>query len=209
MTTPSGTALGSLLRFAGMICCRFDTEVREETPPLASVMRLFPQWKAMAEAGGLALPLNELECAVRGLADPAACSAAQREYQKLFLSPDLPVPLWESVWLSQEKLLFTEETTCVREWYSRYGLEILHVGTEAEDHLGLELFFCGWLYDMACMNNSDFQEHFSKQPTLDDVEMFMADHLGRWGESCLKLLGEKAETPFWRSFFAVLAPVFG
>lgn len=192
------TALGSLFRFVGLVCCRFDEEMKESAATgvnfLTDALPLFPHWQALPHGAELPECLNELKTAVRALvkeADTAAAlkpmnEAVYKEYQRLFLAPELPVPLWESVWRSREKLLFTEETSAVRAWYRKHGLEIQQVGHEAEDHVGLELFFVGWLLD---------------QQLTDEAEAFLCEHAGEWIPACCQALYEQARTPFWKALF--------
>lgn len=208
------TALGSLFRFVGLACCRFDEEaaaVRNGSTPnaLSEALPLFVHWRALphfAESPELAADLDGLNAAVRALVheinDTAEGDGAGRaavlpnmgfaavhaDYQRLFLAPDMVVPLWESLWRSREKLLFTQETSAVREWYARHGLEIQQVGHAAEDHLGLELFFLGWLVD---------------QGQLDAAETFLIEHVTPWIPHCCHRLRDEAETPFWRAVFRI------
>ena len=48
----------------------------------------------------------------------------------------------ESVYFSEERLVFQEETLQVREWYRRFDLQSVKLH-EPDDHVGLELTF--WL----------------------------------------------------------------
>ena len=44
------------------------------------------------------------------------------DYNSLFIGPNsLPVPLWESVYLSSDHLMFGEETILVRAFYKDFG----------------------------------------------------------------------------------------
>lgn len=193
------TALGSLFRFTGLVCCRFTEECPEtheaDCGLLTAMLPLFPHWQTLPAVAELPEALQELETVVCALVKEAEEShmaslpkplyaAVRAEYQRLFLAPDQPVSLWESVWRSKEKLLFTEETSAVRSWYARQGLEIVHVGHEAEDHLGLELFFVGWLLD--------------KQRT-DEAEAFLTEHASEWIPACCEALETHATTAFWKA----------
>lgn len=196
------TALGSLFRFVGLTCCRFDEEAAgHDSAPnaLREALPLFPHWRALpqfAESPELVDALNtavlalvhETRADTAGVSPNLGFAAVHADYQRLFLAPDLPVPLWESLWLSQEKLLFTQETSAVRAWYARYGLEIRQVGHEAEDHLGLELFFLGWLLD---------------QGQLDAAGAFLSEHASLWIPECCQRLHDEAETPFWKALFRI------
>ena len=52
-----------------------------------------------------------------------------------------PAPLWESVYLGKEHLLFEEVTLAVRECYHHYGLSFIREGNEPDDHIVIELEF--------------------------------------------------------------------
>lgn len=180
------TALGSFLQFSGMVCYRFD-RLAEDTFSRAEA--LLPLWGTLP---GVDAAL--LEEAFEALRDPASLHAERLEYNRLFLAPVPLVPLWESLYLSDEKLLFTEETASVRGWYRRFGLGILREGYEAEDHLGLELAFCGELYDAAAREDA----------LLTELEAFASVHMCRWVPQCLESLRQHAGTPFWGGFLSVL-----
>lgn len=199
------TALGSLFRFVGLVCCRFDEEAaavhdRGASSALCEALPLFPHWRILphfAESPELVDELNTAVCALVSERDRAdtvgvlpkrGSAVVHAEYQRLLLAPDLPVPLWESLWCSREKLLFTQETSAVREWYARHGLEIQQVGQAAEDHLGLEFFFLGWLVD---------------QGELDAAEAFLTAHAAPWIPACCHRLCDEAETPFWKAVFRI------
>ena len=70
----------------------------------------------------------------------------QEEHLRLFTGPGLPqTPPWESVYRTEEKLLFSEFTLEVRELYRRFGLVSEHRYQEPDDHIGLELEFMAHL----------------------------------------------------------------
>lgn len=92
-------------------------------------------------ARGLAL-MREWAAAVGPTLDPAALDDLRADYTGLFLGPGkVLAPPWESVYFSEERLLFQGETHAVRDWYARFGMRVEHEGSEPDDHIGLELLF--------------------------------------------------------------------
>ncbi len=64
----------------------------------------------------------------------------------LFIGTDhVQAPVWESVYLSEDRLTFQEQTLDVRNWYRRFGLEADKIYREPDDHIGLEMIFLAHL----------------------------------------------------------------
>ena len=62
----------------------------------------------------------------------------QTDYARLFIGPaKVLTPPWESVYFSEERLVFQEETLQVREWYRRFDLQSVKLHAEPDDHVGL------------------------------------------------------------------------
>ena len=169
-----------------MLCYRFDTLSPDD---LCRAQALIPLWSS------LGLSAEALGQAFSCLQD--APDAERIEYNRLFFSPVPLVPLWESLWLSDEGVLFTQETSSVRDWYRRFGQGILREGYEAEDHVGLELAFCGQLYDAAARDGA----------LLEELAAFASAHACRWVPQCLAALRDAAESPFWRPVLEAICAV--
>jgi len=76
------------------------------------------------------------------LSEKEAIQKVLIEYTELFLGPSRPkAPPWESVYRTQEQVLFGWPTYEVREALSHIGLEIRSKNKQPEDHIGLELMF--------------------------------------------------------------------
>ncbi|WP_461211309.1 TorD/DmsD family molecular chaperone [Desulfocurvus sp. DL9XJH121] len=194
---PDKTVLGTFLQFTGVACRSFHEIAAEPgMPVLARAADLAESWRVFFDGAGIQASLGPLETALHGLLEDEAVRAeALAEFDALFRVPELPVPLWESVWVSEEKTLFTEETCAVRDWYARFRWEIGAVGYEAEDHIGFETAFCGWLFDAAMAEHDPAGRH--PQPTLADLRAFLDAHFARWAPRCLADLAARARTPFW------------
>lgn len=64
------------------------------------------------------------------------------EYTGLFIGPGIPkAPLWESLYRTEERLLFGWTALEVREALNLQGWEIVDKDRQPEDHLGYELMF--------------------------------------------------------------------
>jgi TorA maturation chaperone TorD len=71
-----------------------------------------------------------------------ACS----DYMKLLVGVGkVFAPPWGSVYLNTDRLLFTEDTLKVRQFYERYGRKPVKKYKEPDDHIGLELEFLAYL----------------------------------------------------------------
>jgi TorA maturation chaperone TorD len=114
-----------------------------------------------------------------------------------------PVVPWESVYFSDEHLLFQERTLDVRDWYQRFGLEIINKYHEPDDHIGLELAFMAHLATLgltARESGDDKKFHF----LLTMQREFLQKHLILWGPMWCDLMGENARTDFYRGLALVV-----
>lgn len=99
------------------------------------------------------------------------------EYTKFFIGPDkLIAPPWQSVYVSEDKTLFSKTTLDVRDKYAKYGLKIARYPNEADDHLAFELNFM--LYLAALINEDDAL----KKTAIYDSLKFLDENLLPWIE---------------------------
>jgi len=120
------------------------------------------------------------------------------DYTRLFTGMrNLPVVPWESVYFSEERMVFQESTLNVRSWYRRYGLESVDLYKEPDDHIGLEISFVGHLAGLALsalkQGNADEFERI-----LNGQRDFLSQHLILWGPLWCSQMGKYAQTPFYR-----------
>lgn len=106
-------------------------------------------------------------------------------------------PPWESVYCSENQLLFQEQTLQVRSWYQRYGLKYQKRHQEPEDHIALEFYFVGHLAMLAqkelVFGNGDrFHELINAQ------REFLSEHLFRWGHHWCDKVIDHAKTELLR-----------
>ena len=111
---------------------------------------------------------------------------ARDEYTRLFYGPgELCAPPWESIYVSNTEILFTEDTLAVRNAYRVQGFLPDEYPTVADDHIAYECAFMTQLanrMEKACSAN-DF-EAFST--ALDASLQFLNEHLLVWIPDYLK-----------------------
>jgi TorA maturation chaperone TorD len=133
-----------------------------------------------------------------------AFSELQADYTRLFAGPGklLAAP-WESVYFSEERLLFQAQTLDVRAWYHRYGLEVAVGRQEPDDHIGLELAF---LSHLAGLTVHAFKSPNSHTPAslLAAQRDFLQAHLLCWGPAWCQQVEAHARTDFYRGLARML-----
>jgi TorA maturation chaperone TorD len=118
-----------------------------------------------------------------GIEDEQEESLAEA-YQRLFVGPDtLPAPLWGSVYLDKENVLFGNSTLRLRRWLRSNGIDAQHDRNEPEDHIGTLLMMVAWLAE-------------ERQGGL--VEQLLTKHLLPWAPRYLELLHANAQHPFYQ-----------
>jgi TorA maturation chaperone TorD len=119
------------------------------------------------------------------------------EQLRLFIGLDrVLVPVWESVYFNESRLVFQEQTIQVREWYARFGLQIERLNKEPDDHIGLELLFISHLASRALQAVDEDPRSFDE--LLQAQRDFLTEHLLRWGPAWAKLVNQQARTDFYR-----------
>jgi len=131
--------------------------------------------------------------------DPsAAFSDLETDYLNLFIGAGkVLAPPWESVYSSEERLVFQEETLQVRAWYRRYGLQSEQLYHEPDDHIGLELSFLAYLSQMA-LTALDQENEAVFSRLLGDQHAFLTEHPLRWTQAWCDLVNQHARTDFYR-----------
>lgn len=123
-----------------------------------------------------------------------------RMFTGMFKIPTAP---WESVYFSDERLVFQEGTLDVRAWYRRFGLETIEYQREPDDHIGLELLFMAHLagLGLAACEAGDLER---LNEIFEAQRGFLSAHLLRWGPLWCSLVEEHAQTNFYRGLALVL-----
>ncbi len=163
---------------------------------------------AVADASLLAdWPLRRDELTTEGLAllHQAACGPEREtvadldaDYQTLFVGPGhvLACP-YESVYLSDEHLIFEQQTLSVRTFYADFGVQAPELNKEPDDHIGLELSFIAHLCVLG-MDAVDVGSEDDLATVLEAIGRFVREHLLLWGFDCLERLEAGAQTRFYR-----------
>ena len=163
---------------------------------------LFAAWPLEAEVAKLQAGLATLQAYTEDW-DAAAIEALKRDYARLFVGPNsLLAPPWESVYRSEERLLFEEETLQVRAAYRQFGMALPDGPLQPDDHFGLELFFVAHL----CRLGLDSLEHDDSaqlEAVLQGLQRFLHEHVLRWAEPFLQDVSAGAQTDYYRGLAAV------
>ena len=137
-----------------------------------------------------------------GISD-VALEALQAEYTRLFIGPGpVAAPPWESVYFSEERLLFQRETFQVRDWYARFELTVPNLHREPDDHIGLELSFVAHLAELA-LKAIQAHEHEGFQEALEAQRCFLAEHLFKWGPGWCSCVEATSDSEFYRGLALV------
>lgn len=153
-----------------------------DRPAMADGLASLQRWTRDHNAG---LPVADYE-------------AVRSDHMHLFLGPGtvLAAP-WESVQVDDEHLLFQTETLQVRSWYRRYGLQVIRLHQEPDDHVGLELAFLSHLAQLALAaqaagNNAQLAEMLGAQ------RLFLKTHAQRWVPGWCAQVIQHARTDYYR-----------
>jgi TorA maturation chaperone TorD len=158
---------------------------------------LFDDWPVESDDATMQAGLTELRdfCANW---QPDSLTDLKRDYARLFIGPGhLLAPPWESVYRSDEGLLFERQTLEVRAFYQRFGMAVPRPNVEPDDHLGLEFRFVAYLCNVAL----DAQRQ--DRPDLVDgllavTSDFLSQHLLTWAADCLGRVEANAQTAYYR-----------
>lgn len=130
--------------------------------------------------------------------DTAQFKALQGDHLKMFVGlKKVLAPMWESVYFSEKKLMFQEQTLQIREWYARFGLQAERINREPDDHIGLEMLFISHLASLA-LQAIEQNDEDKLNEILQAQREFLSEHLLRWGPAWAKLVKQHAATDFYR-----------
>ena len=121
------------------------------------------------------------------------------DYAQLFVGPgEVHAPPWESVYRTEDRLVFGQTTLDVRAFYQKNGLSIPNMNQEPDDHFGLELAF------MSVLAERTADAYEGKTPGADvnnfiqEQKCFLQEHLGQWAEEFIGRVKRFAKTSFYR-----------
>jgi putative dimethyl sulfoxide reductase chaperone len=131
---------------------------------------------------------------------------AVSEYNDLFVGPNpLPAPLWESVYLGREHILFDEQTLKARTFYRKYGLNFIFENNQPDDHIAVELEFLAYLIRASLESESVS----ALNELMKDQLSFMNSHLGNWVPSFCGRLLKGTEHPLYQGLASLLKDFIG
>ncbi|HMN15077.1 MAG TPA: molecular chaperone TorD family protein [Bellilinea sp.] len=128
----------------------------------------------------------------------SAIASLEEDYLRLFIGAGkVLAPPWESVYFTDDRSMFSEETLQVRNCYRKYGLQIEHLYHEPDDHIGLELSFLAHLAQLAVQA---LEQEGSAEliQLLHDQQAFLTEHPLRWSTTWCELVLQHARTDFYR-----------
>ncbi|HYF77213.1 MAG TPA: molecular chaperone TorD family protein [Symbiobacteriaceae bacterium] len=191
-------------RLAGQLLVgRFLALVLQQAPSaeqLAQMLPLlseFPMEPANPEMARGAALLTEYarETAASAAASHAAAAAVKADFAALFEGPGaMSAPPWESIYRTEEQLLFGPTTFQVRQAYQRWGLGLEQPGREPDDHIALELAFLLFLTERAATDTAAEAER----------QRFLQNHLLRWVPPFASLVEDGANTRFYQGVAKLL-----
>jgi len=112
--------------------------------------------------------------------DPGQLDRLRQDYLQLFIGTPRPfAPMWASVYLDEERLLFQQKTAEAGKWYRKYGLAIRRDKGMPEDYLVYELFFILALLE-AYQSAVKAGEPEKAQEHLHSLRVFVSEQMMPW-----------------------------
>jgi TorA maturation chaperone TorD len=105
--------------------------------------------------------------------------------------------MWESVWTTEDHLLFDDCTAAVEAAFAEFGFAISDPLREPSDHLAYELAFMAALLARAGEHQQSGEADTPRRH-LEAAARFMDEHLSRWAHACLEAVVQRASTDFYR-----------
>lgn len=123
------------------------------------------------------------------------------EYEGLLRGPGhVPAIPFESVYISEEHLVFQRSTALVRGWFAQHGLAWSQQSAEPDDHIGLELEFLSVLIGRALGEKNP-------QALLDEARDFAVQHPFTFAWDFQARLQGAARSAFYQGVAAYTAVV--
>jgi TorA maturation chaperone TorD len=192
-----------LLNMLGRIFYTYPTNAERTWLQSLIDQDIFSDVPFAAEKGQTIAGLKLLQnWAKLGLSDEVFVSLTM-DYTRLFigLGEGFAAP-WESVYFSEERLTFQEQTLQVRNWYRRFGLEAERINREPDDHIGLELLFLSHLAALG-IQALDEQDQTRFEELWAAQRDFHQQHLGAWALAWCDLVEGNARTDFYKGLAAL------
>ena len=193
--------------FAYTLLKRFLIE--ESTKGFLNILieeELLDQFPWAGENGDIRDGLEALTFFLRDpeLLTPGTLTKLESDYLTLFIGTGrLKAPPWESVYLSQRKIVYQEHTLAVREAYARAGYRAKNMGREPDDHIALELDFMASLTDEAAKAFRAGKLYKAKKALMAQKD-FLSDHILKWAPKLADNIIESAATDYYRGIARLL-----
>ncbi len=128
---------------------------------------------------------------------PDRMAALEDDYTRLFIGVGRTLaPPYESVYLSEEHILFEKETLAVRNWYRKYGLQVPQLHVLPDDHIGYELFFLARLSGRV-VSLLESGETEAAIAVRTDMHRFVENHPFRWVHMFVDRILKYCQTDFY------------
>lgn len=170
-------------------------------PPSSSVVKEFlsqsSQWPLPLTPQGEAA-LKELRSSLPNNPSEEDVYALWADQNQLYgITGAAQLSPYESVQRGEDGLVFDQETIEVRRYYGAMGFEAPHLGSEPDDHIGLEMDFLSKCLLKAADDFAAGQEMQAKQ-SLGVARQFCGEHLLSWGPDFFAKVAKLAVTPWLR-----------
>ncbi|MFC2159085.1 molecular chaperone [Acidobacteriota bacterium] len=122
----------------------------------------------------------------------------RENFTRLFIGLERTLaPPYSSVYLGKEGILFDEETLKVRDFYTRFGLELKGKDIVPDDHIGIELHFLSTMCtETASAIGTGDQNH--RRNCEAGIKSFLSDHLLLWIDPLAQNILENTENNYFR-----------
>lgn len=119
------------------------------------------------------------------------------DYENLFVGlASILAPPWESVYETEDRLLFGESELQVRRFYRNFGLDVSK--KEPADHLAFQLAFMSRLCSI-----EDYADSSKVKKNIKGQMDFLNNHLLSWTYKWYDEVAENAKTKFWRDISGI------
>jgi len=134
--------------------------------------------------------------------DPSTCLESLRgDYLRLFTGAGtMLAPPYESVFLSDERLMFDKQTQDVRKFYHTYGWKSRLEGKVPDDHLGIELLFLNLMVDKYLK----LDDQACRREMRNEMLRFIEGHPLKWIGLWQKEIANHSETKCYRGIAILL-----
>ncbi len=126
------------------------------------------------------------------------------EYARLFIGPENPLAVpYASFYLSESRLLITEETIEVRKRYLEAGMAVKGLYSIPDDHIGIELEFVYYLTKriLELLEEGKTEE---ASRLFEIREGFLREHLKKWIPIFTDKILESSQEDFYRGAAVIL-----